>query len=132
VYNKYGEVFEAYIIEECSIEILLEREQYYIDTYKPYYNISPSVNSTTGYKHTEESKEKMSISKKELYINGFKVWNVGISPTQEVKEKISNSLKGRFEGENHPFYGKKHTEEAKKIMLEASLKRIGKHYDGKK
>lgn len=32
--------------------------------------------------------------------------------TDETKEKISSSRKGKCVGEQHPMYGKKHTEEA--------------------
>jgi hypothetical protein len=38
---------------------LLEREQYYLDNLRPEYNIVKTAGSTLGYKHTEESLEKM-------------------------------------------------------------------------
>jgi hypothetical protein len=38
---------------------LLKREQYYLDNLKPQYNIVETAGSTLGYKHTEESIEKM-------------------------------------------------------------------------
>jgi len=38
---------------------LLEREQYYLDNLQPEYNIVKTAGSTLGYKHTEESLEKM-------------------------------------------------------------------------
>lgn len=44
-YNKYGEGnFKIVLLEECEISKLIEREQYYIDTLKPYYNILLTVN----------------------------------------------------------------------------------------
>lgn len=40
-FNKYGRLnFKFEVIEECEVEKLLEREQYYIDTLKPSYNVS--------------------------------------------------------------------------------------------
>lgn len=48
-YNKYGKnnlVFK--IIEECDITILIEREQYYIDTLNPLYNVCKIAGSSTG------------------------------------------------------------------------------------
>jgi hypothetical protein len=36
------------------------REQYYIDLFKPEYNILPTAGSSLGFKYTEESKTKMS------------------------------------------------------------------------
>jgi len=39
--------------------------------------------------------------------------------SEETKEKISQSRKGKTAGEKHPMYGKKHSEE--------SLKKISEH-----
>jgi group I intron endonuclease len=124
-FNFHDGQFESYIVERCSEEILIEREQYYIDLYNPYYNISKTAGRYTDYSHSEEDKQKMSRIKKELYANGFQVWNKGVSPTQEVKDKISNSLKGKYTGEKHGFFGKTHTEENKKLMVAASHRRKG-------
>lgn len=41
-WNKYGD-FLYEIIEECVFEFLIEKEQYYINTLKPEYNISKSA-----------------------------------------------------------------------------------------
>lgn len=58
---KYGfSNFSLEILEYCDgKELLLEREQYYLDNLKPQYNIVETAGSTLGYKHTEESIEKM-------------------------------------------------------------------------
>lgn len=60
---KYGfSSFSLEILEYCSEgkkELLLEREQYYLDNLNPQYNIVETAGSTLGYKHTEESIEKM-------------------------------------------------------------------------
>lgn len=58
---KYGfSGFSLEILEYCERkETLLEREQYYMDNLKPEYNIVERAGSTLGYKHTEESLEKM-------------------------------------------------------------------------
>jgi hypothetical protein len=60
---KYGfSSFSLEILEYCSEgqkELILEREQYYLDNLKPQYNIVETAGSTLGYKHTEESIEKM-------------------------------------------------------------------------
>ena len=68
-WNKYGggnfkfEVIE-YIEDKNK---LIEREQFYLDTYKPYepqngYNESPTARSPLGVKHTEETKNIMGKS----------------------------------------------------------------------
>jgi hypothetical protein len=58
---KYGfSNFSMEILEYCDEkELLLKREQYYLDNLKPQYNIVETAGSTLGYKHTEESIEKM-------------------------------------------------------------------------
>lgn len=57
---KYGfSRFSLEILEYCDKEVLLEREQYYMDNLQPEYNIVKTAGSTLGYKHTEESLEKM-------------------------------------------------------------------------
>lgn len=57
---KYGfSNFSLEILEYCNSENLLKREQHYLDTLKPKYNIVEVAGSTLGYKHTEESLKKM-------------------------------------------------------------------------
>ena len=90
---KYGySKFSFTILEYCDSDVLLEREQHYIDTLKPEYNVCPTAGSTLGKLHTEES-----------------------------KLKISTSKKGTGVGESNSMYGKVHTEEARKMMEEAKL-----------
>ena len=57
---KYGfSKFSLYILEYCTSENVIEREQYYLDLIKPEYNIVEKAGSTIGYKHTEDSLAKM-------------------------------------------------------------------------
>lgn len=57
---KYGfSNFRLEILEYSSPEDVLEREQYYLDHTKPHYNIAKIAGSTLGYKHSQESLEKM-------------------------------------------------------------------------
>jgi len=57
-WNKYGEsAFEFGVLERCEVEMLVEREQFWIDTIDPsiMYNIAKSVvASMRGMKHTAE------------------------------------------------------------------------------
>ena len=63
-YNKYKESdLEFLIIEPCLPEFLTTREQYYIDTLKPYFNILPVAGSSLGYKHTEETKSHLKLKR---------------------------------------------------------------------
>ena len=51
--------FSLEILEYCSLQNILEREQYYIDNLEPEYNILKLVNSSLGFKHSDETKEKL-------------------------------------------------------------------------
>lgn len=78
-WNKYKEYnFDFSIIFECEESKVLYYEQFYISSLKPEYNKAPVAGNMLGYKHSEESRKKM-----------------------------SKALKGRFLGKNSPCYGKK-------------------------
>jgi len=54
---KYGhKSFTLEILEYCSIEKVIEREQYYLDLLKPEYNILKIAGSSLGYKHTRKTR----------------------------------------------------------------------------
>jgi group I intron endonuclease len=83
-WNKYGESsFSTEILEECSPEDCLEREQHYLDTLRPYYNIHKVAGSPRGRVVSEETKSKISAA-----LTGRK-----LSP--DHKKKISESLRGK-------------------------------------
>lgn len=64
---KYGySNFKLEILEYTSQETVLAREQYYIDLFKPEYNILSNANSSYGYKHSEESLFKIRAHLKKL------------------------------------------------------------------
>jgi group I intron endonuclease len=86
-WNKYGE--DNFIIEEldrCDIDILGKKEIEWISSLKPEYNQTLGGDGgILGYSHTEET-----------------------------KELLSSKRKGKFLGEENPFYNQTHTEEQKK------------------
>lgn len=60
-WNKHGfESFEFSIIEFCSVELAVTREQFWMDLLCPVYNTVPSAQSTLGYKHTPETRKLLS------------------------------------------------------------------------
>lgn len=62
-WNKYGkDSFEFSIIEECDIDSLLDKEQYYIDVLKPHYNIFKATRCTK-----EQLDKLREIAKKKDY-----------------------------------------------------------------
>ena len=61
---KYGHNnFSLEILEYCSKDILLERENFYLDNLKPEYNILKFAYSMLGYKHSAESILKLKLKK---------------------------------------------------------------------
>jgi group I intron endonuclease len=96
---KYGySKFKLEILEYCNKNDLITREQYYLDLFKPEYNILKVAGSLSGFKHSESTRERLS-----KFYSG-RVFS------KEVRKKISLSLKGRV-----------HTVEALAKMSEAKL-----------
>jgi group I intron endonuclease len=91
----YGEdAFIFSILEDVEDpNLLIEREQHYLDLYKPYdkeigYNNSPTAENCLGFRHSEESKKKMRESqRKRRERDGG--WD------EETKRKIGMSQKGK-------------------------------------
>lgn len=63
-WQKYGEQsFEFFVLELASPEKCIEKEQWYLDAFKPHYNQCKQANSRLGTIHSEDTKRKMSQSK---------------------------------------------------------------------
>ena len=59
-WNKHGEdAFEFYILEECEPDQLLIREQVYLDTFKPVFNVNVLARSRRGTPLSPETKQKV-------------------------------------------------------------------------
>ena len=127
-WNKYGEKnFKFEIIEECDKEILLKREQCWLDFYKCYdqaigYNLNPIAESNLGRHWDENTKKKISES-----LKGENNPFFGIPRSEEVKKKISIANSGENNGmynkkkELHHFFGKHHTKESRKKMSDSHI-----------
>jgi group I intron endonuclease len=61
--------FKLEILEYCDVDIVLEREQYYLDCLNPEYNMLNVAGSLIGFKHSEATKEAKSLSKKNNIIS---------------------------------------------------------------
>lgn len=98
-WNKYGsEHFRFRVIEHCFIFALIFREQYYIDTLNPQYNLARKAGSALGIKHTSEELAKMSASQKGRkkspeHIAKIRLMKQNISP--ETRAKMAASAKLR-------------------------------------
>ena len=98
-YNKYGESdLQFSIIVSCDKELLQVNEQFFIDSYKPYFNICDKAYSQAGVKRSMETKKKISESKK-----GHLPWNKGKTGiySEETLRKISNASIGRILSDEH-------------------------------
>jgi len=62
--SRAGSCFELLILEFCEKNELLSRENHFIQLYNPTYNILKKARSLLGYKHSQESLNKMSESQK--------------------------------------------------------------------
>ena len=116
---KYGYAnFSISILEYCDKDILNEREQYYMDIIKPVYNTLKIAGSSSGYKHTQESKDKRSLSLKGKY-TGTNSLLYGRTHTEQTKELMSSMRKGQ----DNSFYGKTHTDESRDLIKQKAIGR---------
>ncbi len=105
-WNKYGaENFEFFIIEECSLEQLNEREMYWIEYYRELdlsYNIHDGGDGGINLgKHLSAETKKKIGEKNKVNMTGRKA-------SDETRKKMSESHKGILAG-------RKQTDEAKEI-----------------
>lgn len=113
-WNKHGkENFKFEILEKCdNIDILNEREEYWINKLKSHHTIN-GFNLMWGgnnNKHSEESKKKMSDSHIGIF-EGEDNPFYNRTHSKETKEKWSKKRKGKQKGKNNPFFGKTHSDE---------------------
>jgi group I intron endonuclease len=117
-FNKYGEsAFELRLLQEIAIDDeLLVAEQYWLDYTRCYnhqfgYNIDPSAKRTFL---SEETRAKISAG------------NRGKTRSQEVRERIRATLKGRSlpEETRIKMAGRTHSDETRKKIAEAGRGRV--------
>lgn len=97
-WNKHGEdAFDFVIVEECSVEQMVEREQFWMDELDVCnpdkgYNIARKAwtSPVIGIGHTDETKKKMSAAKK-----GKPGLRTGAVLSQETKDKIAAGNRGK-------------------------------------
>ena len=61
--------FRLEILEYCSTDKLLTREQFYFDNYNPEYNILKIAGSPLGYRHSEAAKARISLANKNKIVS---------------------------------------------------------------
>lgn len=101
-WNKHEESeFTFRILEECSVEALIEREQYWIDELGPSFN-STLVASPGSHGCTMSTANRAKLSERSKTITRTPEWrariaasNTGKVVSEETKKKISASKKGK-------------------------------------
>ena len=90
-YDKYGLTdLEFSVIEECEKNVLLVREQYYLDTLPCEFNNAKIAGSCIGITRSKEFKDKLSTLTK-----GEKNPTYGLERTKEWRDNISKANKGQ-------------------------------------
>ena len=87
-----------------------------MDVIKPVYNTLKIAGSSSGYKHTQESKDKRSLSLKGKY-TGTNSPLYGRTHTEQTKELMSSMRKGQ----GNSFYGKTHTDESRDLIKQKAI-----------
>lgn len=111
--NKYGKnEFSIEVIECCKLEVVSEREKFWIKHYN-------SNDQTIGYNLTEGGENGLRSEE----------YKARISQTLKTYFRVNgpppNPTKGKF-GKQHHFYGKHHTHKTKRKL---SVARNGKKYE---
>jgi len=136
--EKYGwesHIFE--VIEECFVELLEEREIFWIKEYNSFIfglNCNEGGIGIKNIGHTDEAKKKMSEAAKGRVVSDetkkkMSESHKGITFSEETKKKISESNKGKIISDetkqklSAAQTNKKYTMEAKNKMSESAKKR---------
>lgn len=91
---EYSVLYSSDDVSEDDLNML---EISFIERYNPRFNFTKGGDGSTGYKHSEEAKQK--ISKNHADVSGENNPFYGKKHTEENKKKISESLTGKFHSE---------------------------------
>lgn len=98
-WNRYGEAaFVAAVLELVQSADVVAREQFWIDSLQPQYNISPTAGSLTGYTFTDEQRARVSAAlrgKPKSAEHRANIW-ANRKVTEELRAVLTvNGRKGR-------------------------------------
>lgn len=117
-FSKHGcDEFELTVIEQCPTADLIVREQFYIDTLNPHFNIAKVAGSIIGVKRSKETIEKL------------RQCALKRAQSTEYRAKLAAASKGRPKSQAHrdsmsrAFTGFRHTDEAKEKIRQAGIGR---------
>jgi hypothetical protein len=117
------------VLDDVSNDNIYEKEKEFISIYGRRDNFSGTLCNMTdggegclGFNHTEETKKRISESKKGIKNPLCWINRKTKNTSEETKIKIREAHKGKFVGELNPYYGKKHSDEIRKKMSEIQFK----------
>lgn len=87
--------FSLAVVEYCEPEQCLEREDFYLSSLEPEYNILLKAGSSLGYKHSLETRERMSVSHKAFDRTGKNNPSFGVTVSEEIRAKLFASQKNK-------------------------------------
>ena len=134
-FNKYGlDDLKFEVLVECDNDVLIKKEQCYVNIFQPYFNCSPTAGSQLGFKHSKSTREKCRCGRLGKTITEWHKQQIskaskGHIVTDEMKMKISIKNTGRKQSEELKkwrsdfFKGKKQSIET---IEKRRLKLIGK------
>jgi group I intron endonuclease len=141
-YNKYGESdLQFSLLLGCDKKDLIKNEQYFIDSYNPYFNICKKAESRLGVRGQipwNKGKKRLQIPWNKGKKTGLIPWNKdkkmtpeyckiaseshkGIHPSKEQSEKQSKSLLKYYQFHPSWMTGKKDSLETRKKKSEKAL-----------
>jgi group I intron endonuclease len=101
-FDKYGQdAFQFQIVEECSIEEQIAREEYYTQLHKALdpsfgYNLAPHpFQGARGVKWSEASRAQLSNTLKQTYASGQRV-KIFVKHNEQTRKRIGEAGKGRI------------------------------------
>jgi len=116
-YNEYGKIdLKFSIVEECSVEYLIDREREYLKNLNPYFNIYKEPGSPKNHKFSDEARKNMGKS------------NLGKKQSEETKRKRSLSMMGHSVSEETKEKlreKRKNYRHSKETLLKLSISHIG-------
>lgn len=120
--REYGTINHSVeVLEECDNTIILEREQYWINQLNSLhtgYNIKNEFIAQPTCKYWGDE-----TTAKKNKTEGL-MWNTGISPSDEVRIKISNTKKLRHSLGMYSSFGHRQSDETKRKISEKAKTRL--------
>ena len=132
-WNTYGEDnFDFYIIEECNMDMIDEKERYYIAKYNTQddnfgYNIEPG--GSTNKSMSQQTRDKISKTLKNREFTEEHCRKIGeANRRRQITDEMRQHMKdghADMSGVNNPMFGKHHSQKTRNKISEANKGKPG-------